>query len=958
MRSSQREEVLNGELGRLLIEKHPYWNEGNVHIDSTRTIRGNAALKLDLLIEHPNGHPVAVETKFDLPGSGAAVRKQLKGRIGLAVDSSGLKIEGGVAVLYPNNATASGLGEAPLRYAALQLGSAGTISEWPQDEEWSQGSLIDIANAIELVSLSESRILRGSQVLSNGVKDASALLGVCPDKVAETLHQSPSNQTVKMSVSIIINAFIFHYAIEAEAGIPDVLNGSKGGVWSKRRVLSGWDQILEINYWPIFFIAKSVLRVLPARQASELLATANGVAEQLLAIGTTTLHDLSARMFQTLIADRKLLATFYTLPESATLLAELAVQRLAPPPHKLWSSRKRAESLKVADFACGTGALLSAAQQAMYRRMRRHGHDDGKSHRAFMEGVLLGTDIMPAAAHLTASMLSGAHPSIGYGDSLVRVLPYGTDEELSSQRGHPAETAYIGALDLRGRELGRSLFSGMEVSHGVKIGGTGMSSTGSRHDSGGDFPVEHESFDLVIMNPPFTRPTNHEAGKSDIPVPSFAGFGTSQDEQHAMSRKLKSLDKQFGHGNAGLASDFMDLAHDKVKPGGVLALVLPFSFVSGRSWSNARNALSRHYKDITVVSIAASKAADRAFSADTSMAECLVIATRERRQKLRKKTLVRYVNITRRPRTLLEAHEKAKDIENGSNSVVVAGFDTPGPAGLLNFDLLKVMTEMTKGRLKLPRMLGKGHDLPICKLSDLARRGLIHRDINGAAGRGSFDIVPIPKDHVPTYPALWSHDANKERRLVVKPDSHGQVRTGLDDRAARTWSTTSSRLHYNQDFGLNCQSTAACITKEPCIGGRAWPNVIPNDGEEYEIPLLLWLNTTLGLMAHWWFGSKQHPGRSMLTISSVPGLPVLDVRSLSKDQRKRIDRIFSAFEKQTFLPANESYRDPVRKALDQAILFGALDISQSLSEGLDLLRLQWCSEPSVHGGKHTRPTNA
>ena len=37
-------------------------------------------------------------------------------------------------------------------------------------------------------------------------------------------------------------------------------------------------------------------------------------------------HDLTGRIFQRLIADRKYLATFYTLPASAALLARLAAR--------------------------------------------------------------------------------------------------------------------------------------------------------------------------------------------------------------------------------------------------------------------------------------------------------------------------------------------------------------------------------------------------------------------------------------------------------------------------------------------------------------------------------------------------------------------------------------------------------------------------------------------------------
>ena len=479
-----------------------------------------------------------------------------------------------------------------------------------------------------------------------------------------------------------------------------------------------------------------------------------------------------------------------------------------------------------------------------------------------------------------------------------------------------------------------------------------MSSTrASRHDGGVGFPVEHESFDLVIMNPPFKRPTNHEAGNSEIPVPSFAGFGTSHEEQQAMSRKLRRLDKQFGHGNAGLASDFMDLAHDKIKPGGVLALVLPFSFVAGRSWSNARDALARFYTDITVISIATSGSTSRAFSADTGMAECLVVATRAESEGAGP-ALVRFANLSRRPRTSLEAHEAAKGVARGADTVE-GGFEDSGAAGIVELGLHEVIAAMLQGSLRLPRSR-RARAVPICELSALAGRGLMHRDINGANGRGAFDILPMGRRRVPTYPALWGHHASEERRLVVQPDSRGEARRGMRNRAAGTWEATASRLHYNQDFQLNSQSLAACLTDQPCIGGRAWPNLIPHD-ESHEKPLLLWLNTTLGMMLHWWCGARQQQGRSVLTISAVPDLPVLDLRSLSAAQLRSMELAFTEFEGRRFLAANEAYRDPARKELDEAVLFGALGLPDSLADSLDLLRLQWCAEPSVHGGKATRP---
>ena len=954
----QREEILNAELGKLLIARHPSWSEDNVHIDSTNTIRGRAGLKIDVLVENPGGQPVAIETKFQTSRVGTVLRAQVEDRIGLTIDQTGSVIESGVSVVYPPGLTGSGVASARLRYAVHQLAEGDTITRWPEsDDVWIEGSVEDLADAVEVVSLSEKRIREGEKLLSHGVQDASSRLEALGRDtqfevaIAEVLHQEQSQQTTRMAVAIIVNAFVFHYAIEGQADIPSVSQGSRSRGFVKSRVLQTWEAILDVNYWPIFSIAKDVVEVIPARSANPLLDKAHEVAEELLAVGATTFHDLAARMFQTLIADRKFLATFYTLPESACLLAELAVSRL----NVDWTDNGVVQELKIADFACGTGTLLSATQGAIYRKLRRAGFDDRHWHRKFMERVLLGTDIMPSAAHLTASMLSSAHPAVGYDSSLVRVLPYGVDEELSKLRGVNADTPYIGALDLRMAEFGHSLFTEGGLGPQVEIGGRRMSSKGAQTvDTGREFPVEHESFDLVIMNPPFTRPTGHEAGKIGVPVPSFAGFDTSRDEQFAMSRKLRAQSKHFGHGNAGLASEFMDLAHDKLKPGGALALVLPFSFVSGEAWSRARHALARWYKDIQIVSIATAGTTSRSFSADTGMAECLLLATRAKSTKsTRSSRAVRYSNLARRPRSLLEAHESAKRICRGAS--IRGTFRDSGAAGVQDTDLVGVLTALRNGRLDLPR-LALAYPIPITKMGNLADRGLYHMDINGAGQRGAFDIRRGQGRGVPTYPVLWSHHAEEERCLVVEPDSRGVIRPGMRSQAEESWAATASRLHHNVDFQLNSQSHAACFTHSACIGGRAWPNLLPHD-ERYEVPLLLWSNTTLGLMLYWWCGVRQQMGRASLKITAVPSLPTLDAKALKMKQVRKLDRLFEDVEDRKFLPANEAYRDNARAELDASVL-DVLGFPPAVFDSLELVRLKWCSEPSVHGGKHTRPQYA
>jgi len=124
---------------------------------------------------------------------------------------------------------------------------------------------------------------------------------------------------------------------------------------------------------------------------------------------------------------------------------------------------------------------------------------------------------------------------------------------------------------------------------------------------------------------------------------------------------------------------------------------------------------------------------------------------------------------------------------------------------------------------------------------------------------------------------------------------------------------------------------------------------------------LLWLaasakpNSTLGIMAFWWHGTRQQQGRSRVSISRLPDLLTLDARALSAVQIESHEGLFQRFRAETFLPANEACRDTTRQALDAALLVDVLGLEAGLLDNLAILREQWCREPSVHGGKATAP---
>ena len=115
----------------------------------------------------------------------------------------------------------------------------------------------------------------------------------------------------------------------------------------------------------------------------------------------------------------------------------------------------------------------------------------------------------------------------------------------------------------------------------------------------------------------------------------------------------------MGTGNSGLAADFLDLSLRKARDDGVIALVLPLSGVSGTGWEGARKVLARKCQDITVITIAGAGSYDSSFSADTGMAECLLIA---RRGKMLAENRATFVILHRQPRATVEAELLAAEI--------------------------------------------------------------------------------------------------------------------------------------------------------------------------------------------------------------------------------------------------------------------------------------------------------
>lgn len=782
--------------------------------------------------------------------------------------------------------------------------------------------------------------------------------------IAKVLKQEAGEQTCRMAFAILANAFVFHENIAAKYDeIKPLEQLQKEDAWGRLYlwdVAAEWRKILAINYWPIFDSASDILAQLPSHFSGELAGRLQKTAKRLIDEGVYRSHDLSGQVFQRIIADRKFLATFYTRPPSAALLAHLAIPEDAPFADGDWQAD--AHRYTMTDFACGTGTLLSAAYKRAAELHELRGGDAAQIHGAMMERALVGCDVMPSAVHLTASMLCGLHPAETFADTRLYTLPYGEPKKgeyrlgslelLKEQEVLPTMATAPERVEARGKKSGEML---REIPWGTMR--------------------------LVIMNPPFTNPTNHEGRHADVPNPAFAAFGADPKLQKALGEHSKRLRAgTCGSGNAGIASDFVALADKFVAADGVVALILPLAALAGDSWSAARALWAKNYRDICIISISAPDIRECSFSADTGMAEILFIARKNGKNKPGATRCV-FIMLNKRPDSEMESGEIARlirravrgeirKLEDGlyggtdlivGDAAVGAMIDAPLPQDkpapwsvgrIQDLTLAQTAHFLTTGKLWLPRMTA-AKDIPIAKFGDIASRGFIDRDINGkqpdGSPRGPFDLK-TPCSGQATYPCLWNHDAQKETKMQVAPDGELVMRRGMKDRAAAVWKT-ASRAHFNRDFQYNSQPLAVAMTATPTIGGTAWPNLIFKN-RRHEIAYALWGNSTLGLLCHWWWSSKQQEGRGRITVTRIPGMPALDVRKLSARQLTAAEKIFAEMKETPLLPLAEAGRDAARKQLDDAFALRVLELDESKIEPLDLLRAKLAAEPSVRGGKY------
>ena len=960
---NQHETTITNHLVNILRNMRHGWEvETAVHA----FIKDNS--ELDAIVIERGREPIGIEAKFATTTNAKNLIKQSETRLVYELEAeyytSAKTLNNVMAILYPDRfKTMPGREITPQLHEADDLqyklvSTLGDTAEHFPENGWATGTVGDIANALHIGAIPSSQLEQAAEDMELSINKAAHLLEnaitdhrAIGTKIETILHQEVFSkdgndeeekfniQTLRMAALIITDAFVFQSSLAGKAEMTSVRSLRQLlPTIDYADVIKDWNTILKVNYRPIFEDARNLVEAFATddRLVKPILILLCEAARDLIDTGIAQIHELAGIVFQKLITDRKYVKANYTLPESAVLLSTLVVPKL--PEGRL---------PKVADFACGTGALLNGVYQRFLSLYEQQGGSGRDIHQKMLEENIAGADVMPNATHLTAAALASRYADMKLGGTRILTAPYGKLDNGDYAVGSLELLHSILLLPTMGKEA-------------EQVGGEENVIV----DLQRAFP--YRQFNIVIQNPPFTKPGADPAGIDGAKSP-FQGSDRPKEYTKAMQAALKKKETQVADGQAGLSAYFVELADRMLKPNGTMGFILPSTVLASPTTQKLRNMWATEYRDLVVITIAEAKGLDCAFSADTNMAECIIVATKGKGNRTGRG---KFVCLNQRPQSLLEAVEivnrvvrnarthHLEDTPSGGDPIQVGeeivGYmlDCPLPHGegwvatrVKSMALLQSAHRLREGILELPMQALQGTvvKIPMCRVGDIATLGL-------AEVRGIFRKEDGYQPDSYGYPCVWNAKSEVQRSMIVLPDSRA-IPLPNAEAAVQRRVDQNSRTHYNMALRFNSNSVAVLFTEKPSIG----PTLITNvafENPKHEIPWTLWCNSTLGLLCHWLHSGKQNAGRGKLRLTALSNLPTLDVHKLCEKALTNAEALFERLKYKRMLPFNECAYDPIRRELDTDLLTEVLGIQNlGVLTAMQTLRELLCAEPSIHGGK-------
>jgi hypothetical protein len=706
-------------------------------------------------------------------------------------------------------------------------------------------------------------------------------------------------------------------------------------------VRKAFEEILEVDYRPVYSLAIQVIEALP--DAADLaIKELVELAETIASKRTLLRRDFSGRVYHRIVGDwavRKNFATYFTTVPAAYLLAYLTI----------FSDKSSKEDLVVGDLACGSGTLLTAIYSAMKDLHIRSRFGEGlvdlrEFHRLALERWLLGVDALSYAVQIASINLALQDPTSPVRNMNMFAVPLGVKKnrvtlgslEFIKGRGLPSVTMYLSQAPLQF----------LREAKAASI-------------TGGEVPEKLPEFDIIIMNPPFTRATGR-GGKKGGGLFGFildksvrdrvlgeykllreevrrgllcftvadARFAYIPDfkELYNQYKDITRIKEYFDIGPAGEGLLFIYLAYKLVKDGGRIAFVLPKSLLSGISWFLARNLLLRKFHlEHIVVSYDAQNGYN--FSESTSLSEVLIVARRREPSEGEETTTITL--LLSKPETPLEARalafkilrttEDNKYLEiNGvsayvskfSRSVLVENIDNWGRlCAFPNYHLNYIIIEIFSGKLF-------GKKIPITPLGRIA-------DVVGlAVRRGTFhNVFQQVKTQIPeAIPALIGGEEDIREQITVRSNAWVICKNSK-------YLSTASKFLVPDRIWVDTTHANALYCDEPVVCNIFF-GLKQKEGvklsENHFKALILWLNTTWGILSILANRTETRGRWIELTITKWKLQPVLNVAQLDEETIVKLAQVFDQYcdKELRRLPDqfNPSNIDPVRSGIDRGFL--------------------------------------
>lgn len=691
----------------------------------------------------------------------------------------------------------------------------------------------------------------------------------------------------------------------------------------KKELEDSWNHIFKDTYEPIFEIAQNVLRTLPAsHNTDEAIRDLIHISYNIASSPILLKHDLFGRIYHKLLLGKliKYYATLYTSLPAARLLARLLVCLPSP--------KDDTTTMKVVDFACGSGTLLSAIYKELELRHMVESDDIAIDHfhKSMVENVLWGFDVLQHATHLTMTTLS-LHNPFPIDSSRIYTLKLG----VKSNEYHTGSIQFLTTSRLKAIDLLTRTETGP-----VKVTRTGKKVTG----------VSIPSFDICIMNPPFTRST--------IGNLLFGGLPTFERRklQSYLGKMLKDQGLT-GIGQAGSAAIFFFVADKHITPGGRLGIVVPRSVLSGTSWKKVRKKLQQTYHVEYIILSFEGDNNQWNFSENTSLSEVLIVARKLVENESPGYTI--FVNLWKKPKNeiesisigtqLLEMYSNPKlfEISNSnastfslrlwgkkigtSYSCVLEDLEFGGNSFFAQPELNRILALLQNEIVYSPKegIMGR---IPLCPLSEIIS------DLGHDCG---YISKTFEMNELGLYKGFWGQRSEEVTTILQEPNTN--ISPANKKAARRIWEHKSHLLLSYRSW-LPKNRMLSIYVSEPVISSMWWS--VPASEDKSKI-LALWFNSTYGFLlllsaaevtrGPWIEFKKGNKDDN----SGVWGVPVLDLNKMSAQQKKKLLELYEQVSDKVIKSFPDEYSDPeIKKHIDDE-LNKILGITVDLSDIYEMI---------------------